>query len=49
MAVMMLMAVRSDVMGQFVISAHLRILGWLGTIVMALAVVVMGVTWNTGA
>jgi NRAMP (natural resistance-associated macrophage protein)-like metal ion transporter len=49
MAVMMLMAVRSDVMGQFVISAHLRILGWLGTIVMALAVVVMGATWNTGA
>ncbi len=49
MAVMMLMAVRSDVMGQFVISAHLRILGWLGTIVMAFAVVVMGATWNIGA
>jgi NRAMP (natural resistance-associated macrophage protein)-like metal ion transporter len=49
MAVMMLMAVRSDVMGQFVIPTHLRVLGWLGTIVMALAVVVMGVTWNTGA
>lgn len=49
MAVMMLMAVRSDVMGQFVIPTHLRVLGWLGTIVMAFAVVVMGVTWNTGA
>src|SRR6476469_6011210 len=49
MAVMMLMAARSDVMGSFVVTARLRILGWLATIVMALAVIVMGATWNAGA
>jgi NRAMP (natural resistance-associated macrophage protein)-like metal ion transporter len=49
MAVMMLMAVRPDVMGPFVINARLRILGWLGTIVMGLAVIVMGATWGAGA
>jgi hypothetical protein len=36
-------------MGQFVITARLRILGWLGTIVMGLAVIVMGATWDAGA
>jgi NRAMP (natural resistance-associated macrophage protein)-like metal ion transporter len=49
MAVTMLMAARSDVMGSFVVTARLRILGWLATIVMALAVIVMGATWNAGA
>jgi NRAMP (natural resistance-associated macrophage protein)-like metal ion transporter len=49
MAVMMLMAARPDVMGSFVVTARLRILGWLATIVMALAVIVMGATWNAGA
>jgi len=49
MAVMMLMAARPDVMGPFVVSARLRNLGWLGTIVMALAVLVMAATWNSGA
>ena len=46
MAVMMLMAVRSDVMGQFVVSRRLKILGWLATGVMLLAVLAMFVTWG---
>jgi NRAMP (natural resistance-associated macrophage protein)-like metal ion transporter len=41
MVVMLLMAVRSDVMGQFAISRRLWILGWLCTAVMAVAVVAM--------
>jgi NRAMP (natural resistance-associated macrophage protein)-like metal ion transporter len=45
MAVMMLMAVRSDVMGQFVIKRRLKYLGWLATAVMAFAVLAMAVTW----
>jgi NRAMP (natural resistance-associated macrophage protein)-like metal ion transporter len=48
MAVMMLMATRADVMGPFVVTTGLRILGWLGTGVMALAVLVMALTWNFG-
>jgi NRAMP (natural resistance-associated macrophage protein)-like metal ion transporter len=44
MAVMMLLAARVDVMGQFVITPRLRRLGWLATAVMALAVLSMGVT-----
>ena len=43
---MMLMAVRSDVMGQFVVSRRLKILGWLATGVMLLAVLAMFVTWG---
>ena len=46
MAVMMLMAVRPDIMGQFVISPRLRILGWVCTIVMAIAVIAM--FWSLG-
>ena len=41
MAVMMLMAVRSDIMGQFVISKRLKLMGWLATAVMAMAVTAM--------
>jgi NRAMP (natural resistance-associated macrophage protein)-like metal ion transporter len=41
MVVMMLMASRSDIMGGFVISTRLRLLGWGGTIVMAIAVAAM--------
>jgi len=41
MAVMMLMAARPDIMGQFVISLRLKVLGWLCTTVMLLAVIVM--------
>ena len=41
MVVMMLMAVRSDIMGQFVISKRLTLMGWLATVVMAVAVIAM--------
>jgi NRAMP (natural resistance-associated macrophage protein)-like metal ion transporter len=45
MVVMMLMAVRPDVMGQFTIRRKLQVLGWLATGVMAFAVLAMAVTW----
>ena len=38
MAVMMLMAARSDIMGKFVISTRLKVLGWACTAVMTIAV-----------
>ena len=41
MVVMMLIAVRPDVMGQFVISFRLKVLGWVCTAVMAIAVIAM--------
>jgi NRAMP (natural resistance-associated macrophage protein)-like metal ion transporter len=41
MAVMMLLAAKPAVMGRFVVSRRLRILGWLATSVMAVAVVTM--------
>ena len=41
MVVTMLMASRSDVMGQFVIGRRLRLLGWAATVVMAIAVAAM--------
>ena len=41
MVVMMLLAVRADVMGQFVISRRLKLLGWLATLMMGLAVCAM--------
>ena len=44
MAVMMLMAVRPEVMGRFVIKRRLRFLGWLATGVMAVAVAAMLLT-----
>ncbi|MFZ6722329.1 NRAMP family divalent metal transporter [Undibacterium sp. Ji49W] len=44
MVVMMLMAARSDIMGQFVISHRLKILGWLATMMMAIAVIAMFAT-----
>ena len=46
MAVMMLMAVRADIMGPFVIKRRLRNLGWMATGVMALAVLAMFATWG---
>jgi len=46
MIVIMLMASRLDVMGQFVVKPYLRILGWLATAVMALAVLAMAATWG---
>jgi NRAMP (natural resistance-associated macrophage protein)-like metal ion transporter len=45
MVVMMLMAVRAEVMGPFVIRRRLQFLGWLATVAMALVVVTMLATW----
>lgn len=45
MVVMMLLAQRRDVMGEFVVSPRLRALGWLATVVMAFAVVAMLITF----
>ena len=44
MAVMMLMAGRADVMGQFVIRPRLRLLGWAATLAMGIAVIAMFLT-----
>jgi NRAMP (natural resistance-associated macrophage protein)-like metal ion transporter len=44
MAVMMLMATRTDVMGRFVVTRRLKWLGWLATLAMAVAVVAMFMT-----
>lgn len=46
MVVIMLMAVRRDVMGQFVIGLGLKAVGWLATAVMALSVLTMAATWG---
>jgi NRAMP (natural resistance-associated macrophage protein)-like metal ion transporter len=46
MVVMMLMAARPDIMGRFVISFRLKVLGWLCTAVMAIAVCAM--FWSLG-
>ncbi len=44
MVVMMLMAVRPEIMGQFVITTRLKVLGWLATLMMAAAVFAMLLT-----
>ncbi|HEY8024454.1 MAG TPA: divalent metal cation transporter [Burkholderiaceae bacterium] len=44
MVVMMLMASRVDIMGRFVISRRLKLFGWVGTAVMAVAVAAMFLT-----
>jgi Mn2+/Fe2+ NRAMP family transporter len=41
MAVMMLMASRADIMGKLVVTRRLKMLGWLATAVMAIAVLAM--------
>jgi NRAMP (natural resistance-associated macrophage protein)-like metal ion transporter len=41
MTIMMMMAVRSDIMGSFVIGAGLKALGWICTAVMTLAAIAM--------
>jgi NRAMP (natural resistance-associated macrophage protein)-like metal ion transporter len=41
MVVMMLMAARPEIMGKFVIHGRLRVMGWLATAVMAVAVLAM--------
>ena len=45
MAVMMMMAVRPEVMGAFVITRRLKFLGWFATGVMCAAVIAMFSTW----
>ncbi len=45
MAVMMIMTMRPEVMGDFVLPRPLWAMGWLSTVVMAVAVVIMFVTW----
>ena len=44
MAVLMLMAARTDVMGRFVVTRRLKWLGWMATAVMAAAVAAMFAT-----
>jgi Mn2+/Fe2+ NRAMP family transporter len=44
MVVMMLMAVRPEIMGQFVVTTRLKVLGWLATLMMAAAVSAMLLT-----
>jgi Mn2+/Fe2+ NRAMP family transporter len=46
MIVMMLIAVRADIMGEFVVSPRLTVLGWLATMSMAIVVVAMVATWG---
>ncbi len=41
MIVMMLMAGRTDIMGRFVITTSLKVIGWLATLMMAVAVAAM--------
>ena len=41
MVVMMLMSVRPDIMGRFVITTSLKTMGWLATLMMAAAVAAM--------
>jgi NRAMP (natural resistance-associated macrophage protein)-like metal ion transporter len=41
MIVMMLMAARLDIMGRFVIRSSLKVMGWLATLIMAVAVAAM--------
>lgn len=45
MAVIMLMGMRPDIMGRFVLPRPLWVMGWLCTLVMAVAVAVMLATW----
>jgi Mn2+/Fe2+ NRAMP family transporter len=47
MVMMMLLAVRCDVMGDFALGWPLKILGWLATIVMAVVAIGMFATWNS--
>ncbi|MGZ5233681.1 MAG: NRAMP family divalent metal transporter, partial [Burkholderiales bacterium] len=46
MAVMMLMAGRTDIMGSFTAKRRLKVLGWFATGAMAAVVVAMFVTWG---
>ena len=45
LVVILLMAARPEVMGQFVVSTRLKVMGWITAAVMALSVVGMVMTW----
>jgi Mn2+/Fe2+ NRAMP family transporter len=47
MAMIMLMATRRDVMGQFLLGRWTKALGWLATAAMAAAAVGMFATWGS--
>ena len=47
MVMMLLMAIRRDVMGQFTIGPALKVLGWLATAAMAAAAIGMFATWGS--
>ncbi|HVY33278.1 MAG TPA: divalent metal cation transporter, partial [Caulobacteraceae bacterium] len=46
MVLMMLMGGQASIMGDFTLSRGKKIMGWLGTIVMAAAAIGMFATWN---
>ena len=46
MLVIMFLASRRKVMGKFSISLRLKLVGWLATLVMAVAAIVMFATWG---
>ena len=48
MVVMMKMAVKPEIMGAFVITRRVRVLGWAATGVMAIAVATMGWQYLSG-
>ncbi len=47
MAMVMLMASRQAVVGQFTLTKWLTVLGWLGTAIMAAAAIGMFATWGS--
>ena len=47
MVMIMLMAVRKSVMGEFVLTKTLMVLGWLATALMAAAAIGMFATWGS--
>jgi NRAMP (natural resistance-associated macrophage protein)-like metal ion transporter len=47
MAMMMLLASKAAVMGQFSLPVPLKVIGWLATVVMGLAAVAMFATWGS--
>jgi NRAMP (natural resistance-associated macrophage protein)-like metal ion transporter len=46
MAIVMLMTTNARIMGQFTLPLSLRVIGWAGTAIMALAAVALFVTWG---
>lgn len=47
MVIVMLLSARTEVMGRFVVTGPLRLLGWAATVVMGAAVTVMIATWGS--